>query len=154
MAPAELERLKEHPEILPKYDPRVALDDGRALNLGRAWEELGVFIDGGISLPEQGPILGETPFPETDARAHWSYIEAERVAHYASELSRFDQAEFEERYHIDDNAETLEPIPGTRTGAFGDRSSYLFTKLTALARHFAAAAERGEGMLIRIGERM
>jgi hypothetical protein len=34
-----------------------------------------------------------------------------------------------------------------------DRATYLFAKLKSLAFHYAKAAERGDAMLVRIGER-
>src|SRR5690606_4980673 len=75
---AELHRLRDRPEVLPMYDPRVALEDGRGLDLGRAWESLGVFLDGGITLPEIGPTVGDFPMAPTDERATWSYVEPDR----------------------------------------------------------------------------
>jgi hypothetical protein len=150
--PRELSRLREHPEILPKYDPRVALADGRGLDLGRAWEELGVFLDGGVSLPDAGATVGEVPLPSADNRATWSYIEPERVRALAGELTAMRRDEFCQRYEVD-NEDTL-TIPGTQTGAFGDRRGYMYTKLRELATHYAAAAKNGEGMLVRIGDRI
>lgn len=149
----ELERLREHPDILPKYDPRVALTDGRGLDLGRAWEELAVFLDGGVKLPDVGPTVGETPIKSEDARATWSYIEPERVTEWAVELAELSKKEFDHRYSADPD-DTQDSLPGSRTGKWGDRAAYLWGKLRALAEHFTLAAEQGEGMLVRIGERM
>lgn len=151
MGPRELSRLREHPEILPKYDPRVALADGRGLDLGRAWEELGVFLDGGVKLPDAGATVGDVPLPSNDSRATWSYIEPERVRVLAGELSAMRRDDFCARYEVD-NEDTL-TMPGT-TGAHGDRRGFMYRKLRELASHYAAAALNGEGMLVRIGDRI
>jgi hypothetical protein len=152
MTAAELDRLRDDPAVLPKYDPRVALDDGRGLDLGRGWESLGVFLDGGITLPDVGPTVGEHPLPHVDERAAWSYVEPARVAEFASELSSMNRGEFYRRYQVDN--EDTQDIPDMRTGGWGSRQQYLFKKLRALAHHYAEAARRGEGMLVRIGERV
>lgn len=152
MSREEIERLAGNPNILPKYDPRVALSDGRGLDLGRAWEELGVFLDGGVKLPDAGPTVGDVPMPPVDARATWSYVEPARVREMAEELRQMRRAQFRTRYRVD--AEDTQTIPGSRTGPHGDRKSYMYKKLRDLAGHYAKAAEAGEGMLVRIGERM
>ena len=149
---AEIERLRDHPEILPKYDPRVALTDGRGLDLGRAWEELGVFLDGGVMLPDTGPTVGEIPMPSSDPRAAWSYVAPDRVAAMAAQLRQMRRDQFRIQYQID-NEDTQE-LPGARTGSWGDRGQYMYNKLRALAAHYAKAADQGEGMLVRIGERI
>ncbi len=151
MARDDLSRLQEHPEILPKYDPRVALSDGRGLDLGRAWEELGVFLDGGVALPDAGPTVGDVPLPSPDTRATWSYVAPDRVREMAEELRQMRRAQFRERYTVDH--EDTQTIPGNQTGAFGDRKQYMYKKLRDLAGHYAKAAAAGEGMLVRIGER-
>lgn len=148
----EIERLRDNPSILPKYDPRVPLSDGRALDLGRAWEELGVFLDGGVKLPDTGPTVGDLPLPNTDKRAAWSYVEPSRVREMAEELRQMRRAQFRQRYEVDQ--EDTQTIPGTQTGAFGDRQQYMYKKLRDLAGHYAKAAAAGEGMLVRIGERL
>jgi hypothetical protein len=150
----EILRLRDHPDILPKYDPRVALADGRGLDLGRGWEELGVFIDGGVKLPDAGPTVGEEPLPNTDTRATWSYIAPERVVVYAEELTRLERTEFTTRYHQGDPEDTADSLPGSRTDGWGDRAHYLRKKLRALSAHFARAAGHGEAMLVRIGARI
>lgn len=147
----EIQRLKDNPNILPKYDPRVALTDGRGLDIGRAWEELGVFLDGGVKLPDVGPTVGDIPLPNTDARATWSYVEPSRVQAMAEELRQMRRSQFRDRYRVD--AEDTQTIPGNQTGAFGDRRQYMYKKLRDLAGHYAKAAQAGEGMLVRIGER-
>ena len=149
----EIERLREHPDVLPKYDPRVALADGRGLDLGRAWEELGVFLDGGVQLPEKGPTVGESPLPSEDGRAMWAYVEPEQVVEMAETLREMRRKQFQDRYDVDPE-ETQDQLPGVRTGSWGDRAGYLWAKLRELTSHYALAAENGEGMLVRIGERI
>lgn len=149
---AEIQRLRENPAVLPKYDPRVALRDGRGYDIGRAWEELGVFLDGGIELPENGPTVGEELLPNTDERATWSFVSPQRVVVMADGLKDLTHRDFVERYRVDQ--EDTQPIPGSRTAEFGDRAKYLFWKLRKLADHYVLAAANGEGMLVRIGERM
>ncbi|MBN4050293.1 DUF1877 family protein [Desulfobulbus sp. AH-315-M07] len=154
LATTELTRLREHPEILPKYDPRVALDDGRAVDIGRAWEELGVFIDGGVKLPTRGPIVGDTELPHTDERATWSYIEAPRVQEIADYLVNIRRNEEFKKHYDHDPDDTADSLPGSRTAGWGDRGTYMLGKLRILAAHYALAAKNGEGMLVRIGERI
>ena len=149
----EIARLRDHPEVLPKYDPRVALGDGRGLDLGRAWEDLGVFIDGGVKMPDTGPSLGKQPLPSTDERAAWSYVEPEQVAAWAAQLGALRRSDFHRQYDVD-NEDTQDSLPSARTGGWGDREGYLYKELRALGEHYAAAAECGEGMLVRIGERV
>jgi hypothetical protein len=148
----ELLRLRDHPDVLPKYDPRVALGDGRGLDIGRAWEELGAFYEGGVKVPESGPTVGEVPLHCDDQRAAWSYVEPERVAVFADKLRLLRRAQFRQRYESD-GEDTL-TMPGTMTGEFGDREKYMYKKLRLLARHYADAAASGEGMLVRIGARV
>ncbi len=148
----ELDRLKSNPAILPKYDPRVALTDGRGLDLGRAWEDLGVFLDGGVKLPDSGPTVGDQPLPNTDIRATWSYVAPERVREMAAQLRRMRRSQFRDRYTVD--MEETQNIPGARTGPHGNRQNYMYKKLRELAGHYSKAADAGEGMLVRIGERM
>ncbi|MSP23777.1 MAG: DUF1877 family protein [Myxococcales bacterium] len=150
---AEIERLRDNPELLPKYDPRVALQDGRGLDLGSAWADLGVFLDGGVTLPDVGPTVGEHALPETDGRAAWSYVEPARVAVIAAELTGMHRRKFRKLYLVD-GEETQQPIGAARTGGFARGDEYLFNKLRLLGAHYARAAELGEGMLVRIGERV
>lgn len=149
----EVQRLREHPEVLPKYDPRVALSDGRGLDIGRAWEELAVFLDGGIRIPDQGPSVGVQPILSRDTRAAWSCVMPERVVEFADSLSQFSKRDFSSLYEID-TEDTAPSLPGTRTAGWGDRETYMFGKLRALAMHYREAAGRGEAMLVRIGERV
>jgi hypothetical protein len=149
----ELERLRTRPEILPKYDPRVALADGRGLDIGRAWDELGCYLDGGAKVPEQGPTVGEEPLPNIDERALWSFVPPERVKVIAQALSEIKGSEFRREYKLDPE-ETADILPEERTGIFKDRATYLYGKLKSLALHYAKAADRGEAMLVRIGERV
>jgi hypothetical protein len=138
---------------LPKYDPRVALEDGRGIDIGRAWEDLGVFLDGGVQLPEAGPTVGDIPLAFTDPRATWSYIEPERVAEMAEHLRVMRHREFRKAYEVDPE-DTQDSLPGTHTGQWGSRGAYIYTKLRELAAHYSEAARLGEGMLVRIGERV
>jgi hypothetical protein len=148
----EIERLRSHPEVLPKYDPRVALADGRAIDLGRAWEDLGVLLDGGVRLPDHGPTVGDIPLPETDSRAMWSYVEPATVAEIAERLAAH-KKNFRTLYVVD--GEDTDPhMLSARTGGYRDSNHYLMTKLATLAEHYAAAAASGEAMLVRIGERV
>jgi hypothetical protein len=149
----ELERLRARPQILPKYDPRVALADGRGLDIGRAWDELGCYLDGGAKVPEQGPTVGEEPLANTDERALWSCVLPGRVQVIAQALGEISAAEFRHEYKFDPE-ETADVLPEERTGVFKDRATYLYGKLKSLALHYAKAAERGEAMLVRIGERV
>ncbi|MBI4702534.1 MAG: DUF1877 family protein [Deltaproteobacteria bacterium] len=150
---SEIERLREHPEILPKYDPRVALGDGRGLDLGRAWEALGCLLDGGVRAPEIGPTVGEEPLPGTDTRAVWSYVSAARVEEIARRLGELDRQQFREIYDVDPE-DTADSLPDERTAGWGGRSDYLYKKLRLLAKHYREAAEQGEAILVRIGERV
>lgn len=148
-----IDRLREQPEILPMYDPRVALADGRGLDLGQGWDELGAYLEGGIKIPESGPTVGEESLPDTDSRARWSYIVPDRVAAIAKRLNRYTRREFERSYKID-SEETQDFMRDEQTGALGNRASYMFHKLRTLADHYSAAAARGQAMLVRIGERV
>lgn len=149
----EVDRLINNPDILPKYDPRVALSDGRGLDLGRAWEELGVFLDGGVKLPVTGPTVGDSPMPNADTRATWSYVQPARVAQIAERLRSIRKNEFRDQYEIDPE-DTQDSLLGSRTGSWGHRGAYMYKKLRMLAAHYAKAAELGEAMLVRIGERV
>ncbi len=148
----EVERLRDRPEVLPKYDPRVALADGRGVDLGRAWEDLGVLIDGGARLPDHGPTVGELPLPETDTRATWSYVTPERVVAIAAELANH-RRNFRKLYVVD-GEDTDPAMAAARTGGYRGHDDYMMTKLAQLAAHYAAAASNGEAMLVRIGERI
>jgi len=152
VAHSEVLRLRDHPEVLPKYDPRVALDDGRGLDLGRAWEELAVFLDGGVRVPEVGPMVGEHSMPSTDQRATWSYVEPAQVAAFAEQLRQMRRKQFRQHYDVD--AEDTLTMPGSITGEWGDRAQYMYNKLRLLAQHYGKAAADGEAMLVRIGERI
>ena len=147
----EVKRLRASPEVLPLYDPRVALADGRGLDIGRAWEELAVFLDGGIRLPESGPSVGDIGLVSSDTRATWSYVEPERVVAFAAELTALKRKDFGDLYEVD-GEDTAPSLPGTRTGGWGDRAQYMYGKLRALSAHYDHAAALGEAMLVRIGE--
>jgi len=147
----ELDGLRQHGERLAEVDVARAIEDGRAFDLGRAWEPLAVLIDGGVRLPETGPTLGEIPLPDTDPRVAWSCIEAERVPVLATLLGDSCRR-FGALYFVD--GEDTDPyMMDTRTGGYRGNRDYLVKKLELLARHFVVAAEAGEAMLVRIGER-
>ncbi len=150
---SEIDRLRDRPEILPMYDPRVALAVGRGLDLGQDWDELGAYLEGGIKIPEVGPTVGEEILPDTDSRARWSYVVPDRVVAIAKQLKRYSRREFVRSYKTD-TEETQEFVRDEQTGVPGDRASLLFHKLRTLADHYSAAAEHGEAMLVRIGERV
>jgi hypothetical protein len=149
----EVERLRDHPEILPKYDPRVALGDGRGLDLGRAWAELGCFLDGGVKVPDEGPTVGEIHIPAPDERAMWSYVTPDRVKVVARALADIKPSDFRREYKLDPE-ETADALPEELTGVWKDRATYYFGKLQSLTAHYAKAAARDEAMLVRIGERI
>lgn len=150
---SEIQRLVDEPTILPMYDPRVALNAGRGLDLGRAWEGLGCLLDGGVQLPEQGPTVGEVPMADTDERAAWSYVVPDRVRVIADALADLCQRDFRTLYRIDPE-ETADVLPNEHTGMWTDRATYMMKKLRRLTRHYRAAAQHGEAMLVRIGERV
>lgn len=147
----ELDQLLRDARRLLDYDVRAALEDGRAFDLGRAWEPLAVLIDGGVRLPETGPTLGEVPMDDGDPVATWSGIRSVRVPLVAKEL-RESCKRFGTLYRVD--GEDTDPyMMDTRTGGYRGNRDYLVKKLESLADHYAAAAERGEAMLVRIGQR-
>jgi hypothetical protein len=148
----ELERFVKNPKLLAKLDDRVALTDGRAIDLGRCWEELGCLLEGGISTPRSGPTVGDTPIASDD-QVVWSVVGAERVKTLAAELSRMTREAFYKLYRTDDDEDTADAAPGERTERLIDRAAYLWRKFEQLRDHYAVAARRGESMLVRIGER-
>lgn len=147
----ELDHLLAHPESLASLELRAALDDGRALDLGRAWEPLAVLIDGGVHLPDTGPTLGDEPLPDLDPGAAWSCVPAARVAAVAEELRRHHR-QFARLYVVD--GEDTDPyMMDTRTGGYQGNRDYLVAKLARLAEHYDEAARHREAMLVRIGTR-
>ena len=148
--PAELMGLR-HPGALAALRVDAALADGRALDLGRAWEELGCLLDGGIRTPESGPTVGYDPLAAADGVA-WASIEPARVRAVADALASLDRDAFIRLYSVDD-AETADGLPGERTGEWGDRAEYLFAKLERLRAHYVEAARRGQAMVVRIAPR-
>ena len=154
LAPAELERLRNNPQIMPKYDPRVALADGRGIDIGRAWEELGVCLAGGVKLPKTGPTVGDEPLDAPDDRATWSVVSVERVTELAAGLAKIRRSDEFRKHYEQDPEDTADSLPGSRTAGWGDRAQYMLSKLRLLAAHYAMAAQNGEGMLVRIGERV
>ena len=148
---SDLQRFLDKPSLLRRLDPRVAIADGRALDLGRRWEELGCLLDGGISPPRSGPTVGDTVIASSDDVV-WSVVEPERVEALAEELGRITREAFYKLYRVDDD-ETADAAPGERTAQVMDQAAYLWQKLVLLRKHYAEAARRGEAMLVRIGER-
>lgn len=149
---SELARFRARPELVKKLDLRVPLGDGRALDLGRGWDEIGCLLEHGWSTPTRGPTIGEEAIFATDDEA-WTALDERRVVACAAELGVLTQQRFEELYAVDD-LETVD-LPGD---ASVDRASTmsrskpdkLWRKVEKLAAHYAAASARGEAMLIRI----
>lgn len=148
---SELKRFVDKPSLLRRLDPRVAISDGRALDLGRRWEELGCLLDGGISPPKSGPTVGDTVLASSEDVV-WSMVEPDRVKALADELGRVSREAFYSLYRVDED-ETADAAPGERTAQVMDQVAYLWQKLVLLRKHYAEAARRGEAMLVRIGER-
>lgn len=148
ISPADLRRYLQKPELLSRLDVRVALADGRALDLGRGWEEIGCLLEGGISVPTRAPTVGDSTLVEGE-RAAWGLVEAERVKELALFLDRIDRAEFYRMYYVDDE-DTQDKLPDDQTGGIQKRSEHLFRKLAKLTEHYKTAARAGEAMLIRI----
>ncbi len=149
---SDVDRLRDKPDVLSKFDHRVSLADGRGLDLGRAWEALAVLIDGGVRLPERGPTLGELPLPDCDARAAWSYVDAVRVPVVAEALAAVCR-QFAKLYGGD--GEDTDPyMSDGRTAGYRGNRDYLLKKLELLAKHYGHAAVAGEAMVVRIGERL
>ena len=149
---SEIERLRRDTRLALAMDPRGPLADGRAIDLGRRWEELGCLLDGGIATPEAGPVVGDEPIPCNDKQQAWSYVSPERVAAIATELARINRGAFMRLYRVEED-DTADDIPEARTGAWGDGGQYLYDRFLQLRAHYEAAAQHGEGMLVRIGER-
>lgn len=149
---SEIERLRSRPELLATVDLRSALADGRALDIGRAWDELGCYLDGGLRVPDQGPTVGEIPLAGADEEAVWSYVEPDRVKVIAQAIADISGTAFRRSFNADPE-ETADQLPDELTGMTKDRATYLYGKLKSLGFHYAKAAERGDAMLVRIGER-
>lgn len=143
--------LESSPSLLVALDLDTALAEGRALDLGRGWEPLAVWIDGGFRLPEAGPTLGEVALPDVDPTAAWSYVGVSRVPYVAEQLVAMCRG-FAVLYARD--GEDTDPyMSDGRTGGYRGNRDYLVRKLEGLARHYEEAARHGEAMLVRIGER-
>jgi hypothetical protein len=151
--PGEIERMKQRPSLALDLDVAVALAEDRALDLGRRWEELGCLLDGGISAPESGPVVGDEPLAGNDERQAWSFVSPERVRSLAAELAKLTRRAFLRLYRVEED-ETADDVPEARTGAWGDGGEYLWQRFEQLRRHYELASARGEGMLVRIGERV
>lgn len=153
VAPDLLEQLCDRPDRLGELDLHEALLDGRAVDLGRRWEELGCLLEGGIEPPRQAPTVADVVFAAfDDDRTLWGYVSAERVQAMARELSRITPDAFLAMYRVDD-ADTADAAPGDRTERIADPATYLFRRFEQLRDHYLAAAERGEAVLVRLGER-
>jgi hypothetical protein len=152
LPPAELAALEKEPAGLRALPLDAALADGRALDLGRAWEELGCLLEGGIRIPETGPTVGYRPLGTTEDGAAWAGVDADRVRRVADELGVLHRDAFIRLYVVDDG-ETADTMPGERTGEWGDRAQYLYGKLELLRTHYVEAARLGQALLVRIAAR-
>lgn len=152
-APREVALFEARPGLLAALDLRGLVAEGRALDLGRAWDELGCLLEGGISTPSSGPTVGERPLASPAEWEVWNWIDAERVAVIARELAAIDRETFHRMYTVDDE-DTADAFPEDYTGVWADRAEYLYRKLELLRDHYATAAARGESMLVRLGERL
>lgn len=146
----ELARLTDAPESLNGMSLEAALKEGRALDLGRAWEELGCLLEGGIAIPESGPTVGEELLLMTDEGVAWNAIRPERVAELARGPMGLKDEAFLQLFSWDDS-DTADFFPGDRTGQWGDQSQYLYEKFQLLRAFYRAAADAGEAILVRLG---
>jgi hypothetical protein len=146
----DLARFEEDPARLYATPMQPALDEARALDLGRAWEDLGCLLEGGIKTPETGPTVGDQPLPTTVDGVLWSSVSSARVKEYAEGPMNLTKAQFLALCRVDE-ADTADFLPGERTGEWGDPTKYLFEKYRLLAALYRAAAAAGEAMLVRLG---
>lgn len=144
----ELRALKADPARLGAFDVASRLADGRALDLGRGWDELGCLLDGGISPPEVGPTVGEHALRAEEGRELWTYVERSRVPAMAAALS-LTHGEFLGLYEVGDEGTADRPFV-EHTGQWTDGADRLYTKLQRLRAHYESAAAKGEGMLVRL----
>lgn len=147
----ELRALGDGPDALSRLDLASAIGEGRALDLGSRWDELGCLLDGGIARPSTGPTVGDEPLPSPETSVAWALVSPARVSTLAEELSRISRSRFLELYRVDD-AETADSLPEERSQT-EDGARHLFKRFVQLRAHYADAARRGEAMLVRIGER-
>ena len=150
LSPSEAKRFLERPHLIRKLDVRVPMADGRAIDLGRGWEEIGCLLEGGISVPRSGPMIGEVELWQ-DASGAWSYLSESRVSELAPSLV-MTRADFYRIYRVEDDEDTQDRLPHEQTGKSATRADYLFKKLERLAAHYRDASDRGEAMLVRITE--
>jgi hypothetical protein len=148
----DLAVLIAEPSRLATFDIAGPLADGRALDLGRGWDELGCLIEGGIKTPTTGPTVGENAIHVEDGRAAWSWVAPQRVRAIASQLGAYTRESFLDMYRVDDE-ETAQSSPGDQTGVWADRFERLYLKLDRLRTHYLEAGAKGEAMLVRIGKR-
>jgi hypothetical protein len=147
----ELRRLAEAPAALAGLDVAAALADGRAIDLGRGWDELGCLLEGGISTPASGPTVGDDVFHAEETQT-WSAVTPARVASIAAELAEMTPEVFLGLYQVGDDGTAEGPLD-EHTGAWADRARLLYEKLVRLRAHYEAARTRGEAMLVRIAKR-
>jgi hypothetical protein len=146
----ELERIQADPSSILTMPLSGALEEGRALDLGRAWEELGCLLEGGIRTPETGPTVGDHALVTTEDGVAWNQISAARVAEYAQGVMSLAKPQFVALCTIDE-ADTADFLPGERTGQWSDPTQYLFQKYRALSSLYRSAASAGEAILVRLG---
>jgi hypothetical protein len=150
VSPEELAGYEREPGRLVGLPLEDALREGRAVDLGRAWEELGCLLEGGIRTPETGPTVGEEHLLTTADGVAWNLIRTERVAEIARDHLSLSRDAFYQLFHADD-ADTADSLPGDRTGEWGDHSKYLYDKFRRLKAFYEAAAGAGEAVLVRLG---
>jgi Domain of unknown function (DUF1877) len=150
---SEIESVRDEPALALSFDARQALSDGRAIDLGRRWEELGCLLDGGIATPESGPVVGDEPIACNDERELWRFVVPERAASIAADLAKVTRRTFMGLYRVEED-DTAHDLPEARTGAWGDGGEYLYERFVEMRAHYRVAAQRGEGMLVRIGARV
>jgi hypothetical protein len=150
VAKDEVDELRADPSKLIGVALQPALDEGRAVDLGRAWEELGCLIEGGIRTPESGPTVGDEAVATTEEGVAWNAVRPERVRHYAEHTLALGREQFMALFSLDD-AETADAMPGDRTREWSDSRAYLFERLQALRALYARAAAEGDAVLVRLG---
>jgi len=150
VSPAELDRLAGAPEVLTGMSLESALKDGRALDLGRAWEELGCLLEGGIAIPESGPTVGDEPLLLTEEGVAWNAIRPARVIELIESTMGMKDDAFLQLTSWDES-DTADFFPGDKTGQWGDQSQYLYEKFQRLRAFYRLAADAGEAILVRLG---
>jgi hypothetical protein len=149
----ELRRFVAAPVLLAELDLAAPLRDGRAIDLGGGWDELGCLLEGGISTPSSGPTVGDQLVYD-DTTETWSSVDPERVRAIAAELAAMTAETFLGLYLVGDDG-TAELAVDDHAGAWSrgstrDRADRLYQKLERLRDHYEAAKQHGEAMLVRI----